>query len=1515
MSEDRTFFEETLREELAKTQREFEQLRSSPSGKETCMIPSRPDCIAKRYPRSTMVPENRLDAFSELATMGILVPLEETISQEESVVFIERRLDMNLEAFAAKGGDCFTLLFDIAEKLLHLQKRIDFHGNLKPQNILMGTGGVFLDDPYPGGDPSFWRQDAHFAAPECIVGMPRAASDWWSLGMVLLHVLGKDPFEGIASSVIAFLLLTRPVFVPEDLPPRVRTLLRGLLTRDWTKRWGYEEVMRWIRGEEVTVAVEEEATSPFEPFDFGGISVRTPEEFAHSITCSEELWNRGKEELRRGYLIGWLRSSLGREDLAQDLEVILAQESDDDRALFAAMLRLAQDTPFAFCGRVLAYLSSGDLNPVPLTHLLEGWVNGREHTESTLRIVRGIVEERLFSTYLKARGRREFLPHIQECEECAQQGRSLKEKAIIYCAYLIGHPEQVEKLINQTRAHQAQEWYAQITNIVQSKKSLRSRWNSLFTLLYQLHDQRLIPEVFEEEFLQAQSWLHQNRVTEATFQGLCSLVLRIVAHVTGVEPDEALRPLMDFRFPFHRDVSEDTVDLLEVRIERAPEHTPQGGVRVLADSKTHGRVSIVSQSTVWTHVLSSLTPQDTFAVLSARKGKAARVFYVNDTSTVVLEPQFLLDLSDLAQVLGFQQQRPWMFFVNRILPQERNVKAIYGTLVARLVAASFDSNEPPEVLSRRLCLEDPLKLLLLTSEGKSLPEIRAEITAHFRKVMDFLAAHPYDALLSEENLLSTHLGLTGRADILLRQGNLWKVVEVKTSKSPRGSNPWPEHQAQVLGYHVIARKIGLPLAQETFVLYTSAPSLEEGRKRLLVTGQSGRELLFLRNEVIRLWQRMEERPLETLSALIEEAREDAPQYLANAISHFYITFLGASPLARRYYASMLAFLFREERLARSICLPGHPILPPKEHQEPLTILPDLLWDETRSDPERNLFVFAIDTDTPYHTDFRAGDRVLLVPQEGGTFFLSGYLKNIETTTVTIQATSRRSFLHHLRENRDQHFIMEHDVSNQQASAMRVLSLFLEASSRKQELLLGQRRPQCGTGTVPPLPETLLPEQQDILRRAFLARDYFLIQGPPGTGKTKVILANLVTLFLRATSERLLLLAFTNRAVDEICTALKTCLPGTRFLRLGSTILTDHPDCTPQEVFKDQNLQEMRQTLETMRILVATVDSCTGNWDIVAMFNPTVAIVDEASQLLEPYLVGILSTVRRFILIGDERQLPAVTLQDAKSLRVRDEELQRIGITNFGVSLFERLLRKAQKEGWHDCLGSLKSQGRMHRDIQDLANALSYGGTLCTMWAEQEAPILEYEKASSDPVERLLARSRVLFIPVPASTSTPRVSEAQVKLVVRFIATIERLFKGRKSVGVIAPFRAQVHAIRKALPRDWHAFVQVDTVDRFQGSEKDIIILSLSMSNTRQLHRIQSFPVEPFLEGRSFVDRRLNVAITRAREHLVILGPPEILSRSPQYRELLELVENKGGYIYDIDILTELWRQVTDSART
>ncbi|MGC8778938.1 MAG: C-terminal helicase domain-containing protein, partial [Candidatus Caldatribacteriaceae bacterium] len=173
------------------------------------------------------------------------------------------------------------------------------------------------------------------------------------------------------------------------------------------------------------------------------------------------------------------------------------------------------------------------------------------------------------------------------------------------------------------------------------------------------------------------------------------------------------------------------------------------------------------------------------------------------------------------------------------------------------------------------------------------------------------------------------------------------------------------------------------------------------------------------------------------------------------------------------------------------------------------------------------------------------------------------------------------------------------------------------------------------------------------------------------------------------------------------------------------------------------------------------------------------------------------------------------------------------------------------------------------------------------------PIEEYDLKSKDPFERALASSRLIFVPTHPEIQ-PRVHQEEVKLVVRFLKALERV-RTNQTVGVITPFRAQVNAIRKALQKEWHAWVQVDTVERFQGAEKDIIILSTAVSSAKQLPLIQSLPPRPLRKGETLLDRKLNVAITRAREHLILLGVPELLQRAPQYEALLRYIEKWGIY--------------------
>ncbi len=125
-------------------------------------------------------------------------------------------------------------------------------------------------------------------------------------------------------------------------------------------------------------------------------------------------------------------------------------------------------------------------------------------------------------------------------------------------------------------------------------------------------------------------------------------------------------------------------------------------------------------------------------------------------------------------------------------------------------------------------------------------------------------------------------------------------------------------------------------------------------------------------------------------------------------------------------------------------------------------------------------------------------------------------------------------------------------------------------------------------------------------------------------------------------------------------------------------------------------------------MVATVASILNRPDIFKLKNFDRIVVDEASQVLEPMLIGILNKAKRFVLIGDQKQLPAVVMQHEMPSTLISEGLRYIGITDFRHSLFERLIAaNMRKEAlW----GTLTHQGRMHPDLSDFINHAWYNGS-------------------------------------------------------------------------------------------------------------------------------------------------------------------------------------------------------------
>ena len=222
-----------------------------------------------------------------------------------------------------------------------------------------------------------------------------------------------------------------------------------------------------------------------------------------------------------------------------------------------------------------------------------------------------------------------------------------------------------------------------------------------------------------------------------------------------------------------------------------------------------------------------------------------------------------------------------------------------------------------------------------------------------------------------------------------------------------------------------------------------------------------------------------------------------------------------------------------------------------------------------------------------------------------------------------------------------------------------------------------------------------------------------------------------------------------------------------------------------------------------------------------------AIVDEAGQLTEPLTLGLILRARRFVLIGDDRQLPPV---------VRTRELAH--------SMFERLKRDSQN------VTLLETQYRMHPDIMEVSNRFFYEGRL-------RSGITAEERTPPDGPDGM----PVVFIPVESQRDgRSNIDEARVVVdLVRSFTHDRGIDPG--SIGVVSPFRAQVVLLRQMLAG---SRVTVDTVERFQGGERDIMILSFVRSRGT---------------GFVFDDRRLNVAITRARRKLVLVAHPELFQKS------------------------------------
>ncbi|MGI6573157.1 MAG: AAA domain-containing protein [Fermentimonas sp.] len=610
-----------------------------------------------------------------------------------------------------------------------------------------------------------------------------------------------------------------------------------------------------------------------------------------------------------------------------------------------------------------------------------------------------------------------------------------------------------------------------------------------------------------------------------------------------------------------------------------------------------------------------------------------------------------------------------------------------------------------------------------------------------------------------------------------------------------------------------------------------------------------------------------------------------------------------------------------------------------------------------------------DSPTTALVNFRVGDICIVYPREDehdtvlNRQVLKGSIVRITPSEVVVRFRYKQKNRRYFSENRL--WAIEHDTLDSSTTIMyKGLFSFLGAPKQKKELLLGLTPPRTGgeTKISPPLGDAIgklahpdsgkeglpptLPASdcgqideashrsatprpttsvsdypESIIRQTLDSPDYFLIVGPPGTGKTSIFARRLIESYYAQPGTNIMVLAYTNRAVDELCEAIHAALghnnvggneqevsepqaesgeSGTHrkcdaYIRVGSEL-----GCAPP--FRERLLQriaeratnreELLHEIARTRIFVSTIASINGRLELFQLKHFHVAIIDEASQVLEPQIIGLLPRFDRFVMIGDHHQLATIVLQEAEDSKIEEPLVRETGILDCRDSMFERLMRQCIDNGWKRAYVQLTRQGRMHEEIAAFPATHFYpkGLSPANEWQSGKWALTA---PSNHPLQELVARERTAFISTEKmlhSTPSTKINEAEAQLVANLLHALREVYlaNGRpfnaSSVGIIAPYRNQVALIRQKLFQSGFPEaekVMVETVERFQGSQRDVILVSFCVNRAEQMHYLCAMNRE------GTVDRKLNVAITRARQQLFLVGNGAILREHPLYAHLLD----------------------------
>lgn len=990
------------------------------------------------------------------------------------------------------------------------------------------------------------------------------------------------------------------------------------------------------------------------------------------------------------------------------------------------------------------------------------------------------------------------------------------------------------------------------------------------------------------------------------------------------------------------------------------------------------------------------------------RGEAVYRYTANSYTLAVLEPDVLLNITDLAQAQYCSRQ----YLLNRLVSSPPSVAMIRGNLVHHCFKELLKAHDRGNSLARNEyhSLETPLSLLHsyleqglqqyqieLSLANVPVEEMHAEVMPHLESLavwyqsqsatlwdmpstyIDEQEGTPLEGnkVRAETFLLAPEIGLRGRLDLFWEQSGRQRLLELKTGGST-GNLPKPDHRRQVHGYHaqlLVRRNSTMKKALATLV-YSGTPGeaqahgitftlrelqrVNEARNILVLShvtgtpsappGPSRCTRCSMLAHCERVSSLLDWQPPSTDGNSIDDAPPDSAQtppvadprpwfgdsndigtkrvggnqpggrdksgpYNDNAEDRaLFAKYYHLLHIEGRQGEQQVALLWKEnveQRARRGV------------------VLYDLQLEKTEATQQGEwLQTFRCEN----KSELRKGDEILL--SDGNPItgqVVTGTIVDISAEHVTIWTPE---LIAHptLIDRYDNNLVHVRTLQN-------LLRWLEQTEPHLRDLVAGRVRPRFIGVSVPPRPD-FNAEQNLAVERALQMQDYMLIQGPPGTGKTSVI-AEIVKRLVQQ-GQRVLLAAFTNQAVDNVLKRLSDKEHFHNYIRLGHERSVDASEAVMGQLLQNRvkaTAGDSAPTVYDVLHQAPVIASTTATWSSdkytphllsdSAALHFDVAIIDEASQLTIPALLGVLRFSRRFILVGDDKQLPPLVLS---------REAAEQGLADSLFSILRHLDEDYTKR--HEmvigaCV-SLTTQYRMNRWISHFASRVFYDEKLSAHESVAHRHLaftlpgkLSMEIPTPPFLTKVIDPSRPLvFLDVrdqwanesarmdegePASEPV-KTSAAEARAVRAIVATLLAHGIKEEEIGVIAPYRAQVANIRHHLfaahvegrnqsyPSAWDQSggrdksgpypgtspLTVDTVDRFQGGERLVIIMSFATA------------VEPEVNSqrREFLTNpnRLNVALTRAQRKLILVGCVPALERLPIFDRLINYCRSMGTVI-------------------